>query len=456
MREPSLLITAHLDTIRPMWDWSGEAGVRDGRVYGLGAQDDKACIVAAIQGLLLARDAGVPVEDLSVGIGLCVDEEIGGTGSIEMARALQPPFVVGLEGTELGLGTAEAGFVEVWCHLRGVGVHGALRELGENAIETAHALIDADPDPSGGPARASAPRTEHPDDLGDPWWANASTWCRTACSFHLDWRVNPGGPSAASLLSWLEEATARAGGEVELVEVVEPFEIDPGAPVAAALGDAVASVTGARPDPTGMVAWTDAHNFVDLAGSQTVVFGPGHLRNAHREDEWVEVDGRRHVRSGARGDDRRVPRLAPEEGDMTTPYDVAIVGGGHNGLVSAFYLARAGLRTVVLERRSIVGGACVTEEFAPGFRASPGAYVLSMLRDAIWRDFRLRERGLIVDEAGPSLNVYPDGSTFVLRCGSRHRPRRDPRSVGGRRESVPGVRGVSSAGSRRRCCRCST
>ncbi|HSH32454.1 MAG TPA: FAD-dependent oxidoreductase, partial [Actinomycetota bacterium] len=64
---------------------------------------------------------------------------------------------------------------------------------------------------------------------------------------------------------------------------------------------------------------------------------------------------------------------------MTEPYDVAIIGGGHNGLVAAFYLARAGLRTVVLERRSIVGGACVTEEFAPGFRASPGAYVLSML-----------------------------------------------------------------------------
>ena len=90
---------------------------------------------------------------------------------------------------------------------------------------------------------------------------------------------------------------------------------------------------------------------------------------------------------------------------MTEPYDVAIIGGGHNGLVAGFYLARTGLRTVVLERRSIVGGACVTEEFAPGFRASPGAYVLSMLRDAIWRDFRLRERGLIVDEAGPSLNV---------------------------------------------------
>ena len=64
-------------------------------------------------------------------------------------------------------------------------------------------------------------------------------------------------------------------------------------------------------------------------------------------------------------------------------WDAVIVGGGHNGLVSAFYLARAGVRTLVLERRPIVGGACVTEEFAPGYRASTGAYILSMLRPAI-------------------------------------------------------------------------
>lgn len=90
------------------------------------------------------------------------------------------------------------------------------------------------------------------------------------------------------------------------------------------------------------------------------------------------------------------------------------MGAGHNGLVAAFYLARAGLNVVVLERRDVVGGACVTEEFAPGFRASPGAYVLSMLRPAIWRDLRLVERGVIVDQAGPALHVYPDGSTFEL------------------------------------------
>ncbi|MEX2439505.1 MAG: NAD(P)/FAD-dependent oxidoreductase [Actinomycetota bacterium] len=95
-------------------------------------------------------------------------------------------------------------------------------------------------------------------------------------------------------------------------------------------------------------------------------------------------------------------------------YDAIVIGGGHNGLVAGFYLARAGLKTVVLERREIVGGACVTEEFAPGFRASTGAYVLSMLREAIWRDMDLERRGVHVDAAGPSLNLYPDGAHLYI------------------------------------------
>ena len=96
-----------------------------------------------------------------------------------------------------------------------------------------------------------------------------------------------------------------------------------------------------------------------------------------------------------------------------------MVGAGHNGLVAATYLARAGLRTVVLERREIVGGACTTEEFAPGFRASPGAYVLSLLRPAIWRDFGLRSRGLEVLEAAPTLNVFRDGAMLTLHDDDR-------------------------------------
>ncbi len=73
-----------------------------------------------------------------------------------------------------------------------------------------------------------------------------------------------------------------------------------------------------------------------------------------------------------------------------------------------------GCSTLILERRPFVGGACNTEEFAPGYRASTGAYVLSMLRPAIWTDMKLVERGIVVDEAGPSLNLYPDGASYLL------------------------------------------
>jgi phytoene dehydrogenase-like protein len=96
------------------------------------------------------------------------------------------------------------------------------------------------------------------------------------------------------------------------------------------------------------------------------------------------------------------------------PYDAVIIGGGHNGLVAGFSLSKAGLRTLVLERRPFVGGACNTEEFAPGYRASTGAYVLSMLRESIWRDMQLVRRGIVVDPAGPTLNLYPDGAHYYL------------------------------------------
>jgi phytoene dehydrogenase-like protein len=95
-------------------------------------------------------------------------------------------------------------------------------------------------------------------------------------------------------------------------------------------------------------------------------------------------------------------------------YDAIIIGGGHNGLVAGFSLSRAGLRTLVLERRPFVGGACNTEEFAPGYRASTGAYVLSMLRESIWRDMQLVRRGIVVDPAGPTLNLFPDGAHYYL------------------------------------------
>jgi phytoene dehydrogenase-like protein len=94
--------------------------------------------------------------------------------------------------------------------------------------------------------------------------------------------------------------------------------------------------------------------------------------------------------------------------------DVAIVGAGHNGLVAAAYIARAGLRVTAFERRDIVGGACVTEELWPGVRASPGAYTLSLLRSEIVRDLELERHGLSVRVHEPYLFApFPDGRRVV-------------------------------------------
>ena len=96
--------------------------------------------------------------------------------------------------------------------------------------------------------------------------------------------------------------------------------------------------------------------------------------------------------------------------------DVVIIGGGHNGLVAASYLARAGLDVTVLERRSIVGGACVTEELIPGFKSSSCAFVAGALRPQIVRDLELQRFGLETyqDDEVVDCSISSDGSHFFI------------------------------------------
>src|ERR1700739_1860135 len=100
---------------------------------------------------------------------------------------------------------------------------------------------------------------------------------------------------------------------------------------------------------------------------------------------------------------------------MRQQYDAIIIGGGHNGLVTAAYLAKAGRKVVVLERRHVVGGACVTEETFPGLKGSPGASVNSLFRKEIVRDLKLAEHGFAVLERNPSsFTPFPDGRFLLL------------------------------------------
>lgn len=101
--------------------------------------------------------------------------------------------------------------------------------------------------------------------------------------------------------------------------------------------------------------------------------------------------------------------------DPSQKVDAVVIGAGHNGLVCAGYLARAGLSVAVVERRGIVGGACVTEEFLPGFRNSSCAYLVGLLAPEVIRDLRLHHHGLdILERAGGTFSPAPDGSHIEL------------------------------------------
>jgi phytoene dehydrogenase-like protein len=100
---------------------------------------------------------------------------------------------------------------------------------------------------------------------------------------------------------------------------------------------------------------------------------------------------------------------------MSVRYDAIVVGAGHNGLVTAAYLSRARRRVLVLERRDLVGGACVTEELWPGFKVSTAAYVTSLLRREIVRELDLERHGLELLPRNPSsFTPFPDGRYLVM------------------------------------------
>ena len=111
---------------------------------------------------------------------------------------------------------------------------------------------------------------------------------------------------------------------------------------------------------------------------------------------------------------------------MPQLYDAIVIGAGHNGLVAACYLARAGQRVLVVERYHTVGGAAITEEIHPGFRVSVASYSCSLLRPEIIRDLRLPDYGFAVYAKQPSYFMpFPTASTSssMRTAASAARPR---------------------------------
>src|ERR1700751_3979730 len=113
--------------------------------------------------------------------------------------------------------------------------------------------------------------------------------------------------------------------------------------------------------------------------------------------------------------------MAPEVA-KPSDIDAIIIGAGHNGLTCAAYLGMAGLRVPVFERRDVVGGACVTEEFHPGFRNSTASYTVGLLQPKIIRDLKLYENGLrVVERRVQNFLPLPDGRYLLTGEGRTER-----------------------------------
>jgi acetylornithine deacetylase/succinyl-diaminopimelate desuccinylase-like protein len=287
--DASLMLTAHMDTVPAAWQSDGRAVVEGDIVHGLGAVDDKGSVVACLLALRLIREAGVDLAELPVSVGLTVDEEEDGNGSIALAALAGPRHVIALEGTELEICVAEAGVLQCVIEVPGRSHHGSRPELGDNAVHKAIGLVQellALPVMN----RSHAEPPEMMDNVAFVQeFKGGSDLYVVPDSARLLVVVRLGGVGeAAEAQHELEELCRRWGAAFELIEAVDPVLAPPGAPLVSLLGDAVRRVTGHEPVRAAMPSWTDAHSFAE-EGSTAVVFGPGTLRFAHRPDEHIDV-----------------------------------------------------------------------------------------------------------------------------------------------------------------------
>ena len=273
--------------VEPPWGVVCDVEVDGHELRGLGAVDDKGGVVACLLALRLLQADGVDLAELPAVIAFAVDEEKGGTGSTALAEALRPAYAIALEGTLLQPATVECGSVSGWFDVPGVGSHGACPEVGENAVLAAGRLLAAlDALELGPPHPLAGASVVVPFEISG---GSALYAVPESCRVRFGARLGPGVTTARAIEALEQLATSHGAQLVLDDDITEAFEIPATSPLLTQLNAAIEGVTRAAPIPCSMPCWTDAHSFVDIAGSSALVFGPGDLQAAHRPDEHIDL-----------------------------------------------------------------------------------------------------------------------------------------------------------------------
>lgn len=274
-----LLISTHLDTF-PAYSHPQPYTLRedDDRLIARGVVDIKGQIAA----LLLA----VSQTDAPCQIAFVCDEERGGTGSRSLKFEAEAVLV--LEPTDLKPVVAHAGAVEATAVFFGKSAHGSTPHWGDSALEKAIAFADAlktHPliSEQRHPLFERAPLVT----LGKLEAGSEAMVVPNKALLNFDIRVLPG-YSAKAVADLVQDFGARFKAEVKIDDVAEPVILDENEEVVKTVKDAVADVTGQKPNAIGYWSWTDAVNYLEK-GVPAVVFGAGHLGVAHSDEEWVKL-----------------------------------------------------------------------------------------------------------------------------------------------------------------------
>lgn len=298
--KPVLLVNGHLDTVparAEAWRHDPFGGeVRDGRLYGRGSADMKGGVAAAITALQVCRalDLDLPCD---VVFHLVADEELGGEfGTAELVRRglVRADACLDPEPTGLKLCLAERGLMFARVVTRGIPAHGSEPAKGRSAIISAAAIAQVLHD-------NVFPQTPHPllgtttCNVGMIRGGSGPNVVPEECELRIDRRVLPG-DTEESVVRGIVDRIASLGlapgtdYELEVDTFCEPSEIDGGHPFVEWVAQSYETMTGRRPDVTGLPFTTDARFMRNQLDIPAVVFGPGDLDVAHAVDEYVDID----------------------------------------------------------------------------------------------------------------------------------------------------------------------